>query len=185
MRCLRRSTGRSRWRPRTGRVPVLDLEGVEVQHSDCPVGVVAVEAFDGDFVALGLIGVVPVAVCHQLGAGRLDLLGEQAPRLRGGLLVGLPAWSGRRGHQITRCHCARFSIGPILIRRLRVAAAARAIHGSAIGHCPSTGLRTWSQTNTPSSPASSAASAMSPNATRSANAPNNGIVNPCRTTPRP
>ena len=26
---------------------------------------------------------------------------------------------------------------------------------------------------------------MSPNATRSANAPNNGIVNPCRTTPDP
>ena len=77
------------------------------------------------------------------------------------------------------------TIGPILIRRLRVAAAARALQGSAIGHWPSTGLSTWSQTNTPSSPASSAASAISPNATRSANAPNNGIVNPCRTTPDP
>ena len=32
---------------------------------------------------------------------------------------------------------------------------------------------------------SRAASAVSPNATNSANAPNNGIVNPCRTTPDP
>ena len=77
------------------------------------------------------------------------------------------------------------TIGPILIRRLRVAATARATQGSAIGQLPSTGLSTWSQTNTPSSPASSAASAISPNATRSANAPNNGIVNPCRTTADP
>ena len=77
------------------------------------------------------------------------------------------------------------TIGPILIRWLRVAATARATQGSAIGQLPSTGLSTWSQTNTPSSPASSAAAAISPNATRSANAPNNGTVNPCRTTPDP
>ena len=77
------------------------------------------------------------------------------------------------------------TIGSILIRRLRVAATARATQGSAIGQLPSTGLSTWSQTNTPSSPASSAASAISPNATRSANAPNYGIVNPCRNTSDP
>ena len=73
---------------RIGQVPVLDLEGVQVQHSDCPVGVVAVEAFDGDAVGLGLIGVVPVAVYHQLGADRLDHRGQKAPYLSGCPLVG-------------------------------------------------------------------------------------------------
>ncbi len=60
-----------------------------MQHSDCPVGVVAVEALGGDAVALGLIGVVPVAVYHQFGADRLDHLGQKAPYLGGGPLVGL------------------------------------------------------------------------------------------------
>jgi len=73
---------------RVRQVPVLNLKGVQVQQGDCPVGVVAVEAFDGDAVALGLIGVVPVAVYHQFGANRLDHPGQQAPHLRGCPFVG-------------------------------------------------------------------------------------------------